>query len=194
MRVFLAFVFFCYCGVLMGADPKAAGAPKCDDDIDKKICDVLKCFGDHINDSTFTCKIMAVSPSKAADAFATQDSFPLAQKDWFPIGQGDVTKANWAVVKEAVYAAWRTGPPPRREWYSPATGLQITIPTKCGSVVEGRYLILMFFDTGSLEYYYYAKATDTAAADHGKCHIDDNRPWRDILTNAGISLPAKSAS
>jgi hypothetical protein len=176
-----------------------------------RICELLKCVDANFDatakqvpkepadaaakPSNFKCKIMAVTPSKPAGSFKNQQFYPLAQKEWYPLGQADVTLANWAVIKEATCAALtREKPPHRREWYSPAVGLQVTLPADPKCLDAGQYMILMFFDTRTLEYYYYAKSTNTTATTYGKCCIDDNRPWRDILTNAGISLPPKSSS
>jgi hypothetical protein len=216
MRVFLAFGLVCCCTVVAGADLETQVAdtdsnadktdtskPKCDEPAakdqktlptcEKEICDLLKCLdakvGAIANEATkpAAIKIMAVKPNQVADAFA--------DLDWYPSGQADVTRANWSVVREATWAALTEAAPHKREWYSPAVGLQFTVAEGgCGKQYPaGQYVLLLFFDTHSAELLY-KESADKPATSKWRRQSHDNRPWRDILTNAGVSLTSKSTS
>ena len=68
----------------------------------EQLCDLLNCIGAGVTaqpqPTGFKSKLMAVNPNQAADVFG--------DNAWFPIGQGDVTIANWRVVKARNYL-WR---------------------------------------------------------------------------------------
>ena len=153
------------------------------DETRNKVRDVLECIGATNLDSPppcFKCELLAINPLRSTSIWGN--------KVWVPLGKADVTEGKWRVVKEATWAALADWWPRCREWYSPATGLRVTFPSdyKNSSVPAGQYVILLFFDTKTLEYYY--KSKDKSQVAYGTCRIYDNRPWRDILTNAGISL------
>jgi hypothetical protein len=206
MRVFLAFGLVCCCAVAAGADVKNTGSnanktttpkPVCDEPAangqktlptcEKEICDLLKCLDDNVDAMAKSAafKIMAVNPKQAADVFG--------DIEWYPLGQGEVSRANWLVVRRATWAAFTEDDPKKREWYSPAVGLQFTFAKKCNNYDPGQYVLLMFFDTQSAELLH-KESANKPATNLWRCQIHDNRPWRDILTNAGISLTPKSAS
>src|ERR1700722_14343929 len=159
-----------------------------------KLCELLKCVDANFDPKVkqadkksaakpadIKCKIMAVTSGKATGSFTTQQDYPPPQKEWFPSGQADVTAANWPVIKKATSAALKEEKLPTVMWYSPAVGLQVTVPPGAANCpAAGQYLILMYFDTQSLEYYYFANSTANApATTYGNCCIRDNRPWRD---------------
>jgi hypothetical protein len=150
----------------------------------EEVRDVLGCITTDIKTSGFKCELMAINPTQSEDVYG--------KKSWQPLGQAQITAASWNIVSNAVRAALKDPQPHRPLWYSPAVGLRANIPTSCGSRPAGQYVILMFFDTRSLQLYY--KSKDNGITAFGECQVSDNRPWRDILTNAGISLAPKSAS
>jgi hypothetical protein len=163
---------------------KRPSKPKAPSACETNIRKLLDCIGTNIKSPGFKCKIMAVNANKVADVFG--------HKDWYPVGQGDVTLANWDVVSEATLDAFKDQKPHRREWYSPAVGLQFTFAKDCGVYLAGQYVLLMFFDTRWAELHY-KKTSDSPATKLWECPIHDSRRWRDILTNAGVSLTPKSA-
>lgn len=194
MRVVLAFGLVCYCAVLMGADQKpdkskepthpckgqAAPTSENGPELSKKqICELVTCIGANISAPDFKCKIMAVNPNKAADIFG--------KKDWYALGQGAVTLANWTVIKAALSQAVGGNKITPPTWDSPTAGLSAKLPKCSATWTAGSYVLLMFFDTETLLVF-----QDGTLKGHRR--IVDNAPWRDILTNAGISLPPKSAS
>jgi hypothetical protein len=148
-----------------------------------QICDLLTCIGDGLKaqpqPTGFKCKLMAINPNQVADIFG--------DKAWFPLGQTDVTIANWAVVKRAISYGINHPQPQPPTWDSPSAGLSAKIPACNSDWPAGEYVILMFFDTEWLQVYCDGKPV-------GACPIHDNAPWRDILTNAGISLAQSSSS
>ena len=212
MRVFLAFGLVCCCTVAAGADLKTQVAetdsnadktetskPKCDEraakdqktlpPCEKEICNLLKCLdakvGAIANEATkpAAVKIMAVKPNQVADA--------SQYLDWYPSGKGDVTRANWSVIREATWAAFTQKDPEKLEWYSPAVGIQFSLATKCNNYDPGQYVLLIFFDTHSAELLY--KDSTDKITSKWKCKIHDNRPWRDPY-QSGVSLTPASSS
>jgi hypothetical protein len=131
----------------------------------------------------FKCELMAVNPKQIADVFGERacNSF----------GQAELTSTRWnMVVHPAVVDALTGAQPKPVAWYSPAVGIRAAIPPGSTSgCPAGQYVILMFFEDHSTELYFNGKRMSGGPA------ISDNHPWRDILTNAGISLaPAASSS
>jgi hypothetical protein len=148
-----------------------------------EISELLDCIGKHVNEASppkgFKCKLMAFTPSLAPDAFGYQS--------WYPINKTDMTPEIWAVVNAATKNAMDPAKPSSGPWDSPAVGIEAKkLPSCSVHWPKGDYVILLFFDTQSLQVWRDRKPA-------GKCTINDNAPWRDILWNAGIFLAPKSS-
>jgi hypothetical protein len=181
-------------------EPSPADKPKCDeptspaasqpasmltpDQTRFKVISVVGCIGVDINAQTppkgFKCELMKVKASKTADVFGNVD--------WYPDGKAaELTADQWKVVSTAILSAVNDPPPNPTTWHSPFVAVRAEIPAGDASCVPGQYVILMSFDGKWLQLYFKGSLI-------GKCAINDNDRWSDILTNAGISLTPQSSS
>jgi len=136
-------------------------------------------FQAHPQPAGFKCELIALNPKQISDVFGN--------KDWVALGKADVSASLWKkVVRPAIGAALSDSPPKKILWYSPATGLGVTVPNATST--PDQYVMLMFFEEDSMKLYWNGHQIN------GTRPINDNRPWRDILMNAGISLTSQSSS
>jgi hypothetical protein len=184
MRTFFAVGLGCFCTLAAAADRQSQAAAASQNPPDVTIDDLLDRIDEDFQSplSGLKCELLAVNPKKIKDVFGA--------RAWVALGKADISPTLWeSVLSPAIDAALTPPPPPPPFlWYSPSIGLRADIADDTPSVPAGEYLLLVFFDEGSAKLYFNGEIIKDTQA------ITDNRPWRDILTNAGISLTPKSAS
>ena len=159
-----------------GSPATATGVPTTADQL---VTEIDKKFKTHPLPPGFKCDLLALNPKQISDVFGG--------KAWAALGKVEVSPALWKkTVQPAVNGALKPPQPKNPAWYSPAVGLRAEIPN--GTPTPDQYLLLMFFEEQSAELY------SNGHKISGPSAIYDKSPWRDILTNAGISLTAQSSS
>jgi hypothetical protein len=135
-------------------------------------------FGTH--PAGFKCELLLLNPKQISDAFGG--------KAWAALGKVEVSRTLWEQTVRAAVQGALIGPAPTQIfWYSPAVGLRAEIPNTTPTL--DNYLLLMFFEKHSAKFYFNGHKISAPST------IYDKSPWRDIFTNAGISLtPATSSS